>query len=129
MQVWQLQDHFCNNYFCLSELLFRFKRFILLIQTKKVISMNYDISTSSWKPLRWVRIDLILTLRHIYINPNLNLLTKFTRSGRSTEFKDILPRNISQLKTKTFSFSRRIVISYAIKRSIPWWIWWKLNGN
>ena len=36
----------------LSELLFRFKRFTLLIQTKKVISMNYGISTSSRKHLR-----------------------------------------------------------------------------
>ena len=30
----------------LSELYFRFKRFILLVQTKKVISMNYGSSTS-----------------------------------------------------------------------------------
>ena len=30
----------------LSELYFRFRRFILLVQTKKVISMNYGISTS-----------------------------------------------------------------------------------
>ena len=101
----------------LSELLFRFKRFTLLIQTKKVISMNYGISTSSRKHLRWVRIDLILTLRHIYINPNVNLLTKFTSSRRSTEFTDILPRNISQMKTKT-SFSRRIVICDKTEHSV-----------
>ena len=31
----------------LSELSFRFRRFILLVQTKKVISMNYGSSTSS----------------------------------------------------------------------------------
>ena len=31
----------------LSELYFRFRRFILLVQTKKVISMNYDSSTST----------------------------------------------------------------------------------
>ena len=30
----------------LSELYFRFRRFILLVQTKKVISMNYGSSTS-----------------------------------------------------------------------------------
>ena len=30
----------------LSELYFRFRRFMLLVQTKKVISMNYDSSTS-----------------------------------------------------------------------------------
>ena len=34
----------------LSELYFRFRRFILLLQTKKVISMNYGSSISSWKP-------------------------------------------------------------------------------
>ena len=31
----------------LSELYFRFRRFILLVQTKKVISINYSSSTSS----------------------------------------------------------------------------------
>ena len=43
----------------LSELYCRFRRFILLVQTKKVISMNYGSSTSCWKPWRWVRFDLI----------------------------------------------------------------------
>ena len=31
----------------LSELYFRFRRFILLVQTKKMISMNYDSNKSS----------------------------------------------------------------------------------
>ena len=44
----------------LSELYFRFRRFILLIQTKKVISLNYGGSTGCWKPWRLVRFDLIL---------------------------------------------------------------------
>ena len=48
---------------CLSELYFRFKRFILLVHTKKVISMNYGSSTSSSKPWRLVRLDLILMRR------------------------------------------------------------------
>ena len=34
-------------------------------------------------------LNLIFTLRDIYINPNLNPLTKFF-SSRGTEFKDIL---------------------------------------
>ena len=38
---------------------FRFRRFILLVQMKKVISMNYDSSTSCWKPWWWVRLDMI----------------------------------------------------------------------
>ena len=81
----------------LSELYFRFRTFILLVQTKKVISMNYGSSTSSWKTWRWVRLDLIITVRDI--NSNLNPLTKFTSSSRSIQFKDILPWNISQMIT------------------------------
>ena len=65
----------------------------------------------------------------IYINYNLNPLTKFTSSNRSTEFKDILPWNISQMITKTVPISMRVVISNAMKRSIQLWIWWKVNGN
>ena len=91
--------------------------------------MNYGSSTSSWKPWRWVRLDLILTMRDIYINSNLNPLTKFTSSSRNTEFKDILPWNISQMITKIVRTSTRIVISYAMKRDIPFWIWRNVNGN
>ena len=54
----------------------------------------------------------------IYINSNLNSLTKFTRSNRSTNFKDILSWNISQIITKTVPISTRIVISYAMKWDI-----------
>ena len=60
------------------------------VQTKKVISMNYGSSTSSWKPWRCVRLDLILTMRNIYINCKLNPLTKITSSSKRTQFKDIL---------------------------------------
>ena len=74
----------------LSELYFSFRKFILLVQIKKVISMNYGSCRSSWKPWRWVSLDLILTKRDIYINSNLNPLTKFTSSSRSNKFKDIL---------------------------------------
>ena len=75
----------------LSELYFIFRRFILLVQTKKVISMNYGSSTSSWKPWRW---GLTWYMRDEgddegYIHQsNLNRLTKLTSSSRSTEFKD-----------------------------------------
>ena len=43
----------------LSEFCFRFRRFILFVKTKKVISINYDNSTSSWVILMkksWARI-------------------------------------------------------------------------
>ena len=38
-----------------------------------------------------------------------------------TEFKDILPWNISKIT--------KIIISYAMKQSILLWIWWKGNGD
>ena len=82
----------------LYEISFRFRRFILLVQTKKVISINYGSSTSTWKPWRRVKLDLILSMRDRYINSNLSPLTKFTSNSRSTEFKDILPQNISVIK-------------------------------
>ena len=105
----------------LSEVYFRIRRFILLVQMKKVISMNYGSSTSSWKPWRWKRLDLIFSMRDIYIDSNLNPLTKFTSSSRSTKFKDILPWNISQMITKTIPICTRIVISYAMKWGILLW--------
>ena len=91
---------------------------------KKVISLNYG----SWKRWRWVRFDLILTMRDIYINSNLNPLTKLT-SSRSTELIDIFPWNISQMVTKTVPISTRIILSYGIKQGIPFCVWWKANGN
>ena len=74
----------------LSELYLRIRRFFSLVQTKKVISMNYGSSRSSWKPWRWVRPDLIFSMRDIYINSNQNLPTKYTSSSRSIKFKHIL---------------------------------------
>ena len=113
----------------LPELYFRFRTFIVLVQTKKVISMNYGSSTSSWKPRRWVRLELSVSMRDIYINSNLNAVTKFTTSSRSSEFNDILWWNISQMITKTVPISTRILISNAMKQGILLWIWWKVNGN
>ena len=91
--------------------------------------MNYGSSTSSWNPGRWVRLNWLLPMRDIYINFNWNPLTKFTSSSRTTVFKDILPWNISQMIAKTVSISSRLVISNAMKRGIPLWIWWKFNEN
>ena len=72
---------------------------------------------------------LILTMRDIYINSNINPLTKFTSRGRSTELKDILPRNISQIITKTTPISMRTVISNVMNRGILLWVCWKVNGD
>ena len=113
----------------LLELYCRIRRSILLVQMKKVIYINYCSRTSNWKPWRWVRLHLMFSMRDIYINSNLNPLTKLTSSSRSSELKDILPWNVSQMITKTIPINMRLVISYAMKRGILLWIWWKLNGN
>ena len=118
---------FSNDYY--TKLYFRFRWFILLVQTKKMISMNYGSNTSCWKPWRLVTFDLILTMRDIYTNSNLNPLTKFTSSSRSIESKDIFLRYISQIITKTIPISTRIVINYAMKRGILFWVCWKVNEN
>ena len=66
--------------------------FPLLVQSKRVVSMGYNSSTSCWKPYKWVKFDWILTMSNICVNSNLSPLTKFTSSSsRSSEFKDILP--------------------------------------
>ena len=65
-----------------------------------------------------------------YMHQFLNPFTKSTTSSsNSTEFKDILPWNISQMIMKTIPVSTRIVISYAMKWGISLWISWKVNGN
>ena len=61
---------------------------------------------------------MVFTMSDRYINPKLNPLTKFTSSSRSTDFKDILPRNISKMITKSVPISTRIVKSYAMKQGI-----------
>ena len=42
---------------------------------------------------------------------------------------DILPWKISKKVTKTVPISTRIVKSYAMKKGILLWKWWKVNGN
>ena len=79
----------------LSELYVRFRRFILLLKNRKVISMNYGSSTNHWKPWRWVTLDLIFTMRDIFINSNLNSLTKFTNSSTETPILKISSNGIS----------------------------------
>ena len=76
-----------------------------------------------------MRLDLTFTMRDIYINFNLNPLTKYTSSRRSTDFKGIFPWNISQMITKITPITTRIVISYTMKRDILFWLWKKVNGN
>ena len=108
----------------LRELSFRFRRF--RYKWKNWFPWTMAAAEKLW---RWVRFELILTMRDIYINLNLNPLTKFPSSNRSTEFKNILPWNISQMTMKTIPICRKIVISHAVKQGIPFWVYWKVNGN
>ena len=112
-----------------SKFYFIFRRFIVLGQTKAVISMNYDSSTSSWEAWRWGRFGMILTRGNININSNWNPFTKFMSTSRSTEFKDIFPWIVSQIITKAIPISMRIVIMYVMKRGVLIWVWWKVNQN
>ena len=59
MQVWQTR---INGSF--------HKPLILLVQTKKMISMNYSSSTSGWKAWRWVMLDLIFMVKDHASIPN-----------------------------------------------------------
>ena len=47
----------------LSELYIWFRRFILFVEMKKVISMNCGSITSSWTPCGWMRHGLIFMMR------------------------------------------------------------------
>ena len=71
-----------------------------------------------------MRLDLIVMMRDIYISSNMNLLKEFISSSRSTEFKDTLPWNISEMITKTIPISMRIVVSLAMKQGN----WFHLTG-
>ena len=53
---------------------------------------------------------------------------KFTSSSTSTDFKNILPWNFSQIIRKTVPSGMRIVISHVMKWGTPLWVW-KVNGN
>ena len=97
----------------LSELYFRFRRFFLLVQTKKRSLWTMAAAQAAknheeeWGSTWYYGEEYIHEFQP-------DLPKKFTSSNRSTEFKNILPWNISQMITKTVPISTRIVISYAI---------------
>ena len=64
-------------------------------------------------------LSLILAKIEICINSSLKPFTKYTSSSRNANFKSILPWNVSQMTRSTVSISTRIVISYVMKRGIP----------
>ena len=101
-------DSFKNSFArtsSLSEFCFRFRRFILLLQTK--------------------RFDLILMMRDIYINSNMNPLKNSLAAAeaRYPPMEHLLDDH------QDLPISMRMVISYVMKRGIPLWICEKVNGN
>ena len=94
-----------------------------------MIYINYESSTSIWKPWRCLRLDWILAMMNIFINSNQNSFKKVTSSNRSTEFEDILPWNISQMITKIIPISTRMVISYEVKQGTLLWVWQEVSWN
>ena len=104
---WEVMELFCFSSICkfgslnkpfatitsLAEPYFRFRGFILLVQTKKKNDF-YEL----WQQHKQQKtMHISETWLHtsdegyIHINSNLNPLKKFTSSSRSTQFKDILP--------------------------------------
>ena len=102
-----------------------------MAQTKKMISMSYGSCTSCWKPWRWVRFELILTVGDININSNLNSVIKFTSGSRSTEFKDISPPPMEHLTNnhKDHPNHRKNSHKLCVETDILFWVYWKVNGN
>ena len=84
---------------CLN-FIFKPRRFIFLMQAKKLISMSYGSSASSQKSWRWMRLDLIFMIGDIYKNSNLDPLTNFSIRSRSTKLKNILFWNILPISTR-----------------------------
>ena len=76
-----------------------------------------------------MKLYLVFMMRYKYINYNLYALTNVSSSSRVTKFKDILTWNMSQMITKAAPISTRIIIKYAMKRGIPFWVWQKIDGN
>ena len=113
----------------LAFLNFRIRRFILLLQTKKIDiyelwQQHKQLKTMAMREA-WPDISYVGYIHQSQPEPT----HKIHCSCRITELKDILPSNISQMITKNAPISTRIVISYEIKWDIPLWIWWKVNGN
>ena len=91
-----------------------------LYKRKKWFLGAMTAAQKSWKPWRWIRLDLVF---------KINSLKKFSTSSRSTKFKDILLWNISQVTTMTALISTRIATSCGMKRGTLFWVWRKFSGN
>ena len=92
----------------LPELYFWFRRFMLLVQQKKVIFMNYGNSTSSWKPWRWV----IFTMTWYLQWPIYTAITTWTHPQNSPAAEETLSLKIS-------SYGTSLKWSWRLSQSAP----------
>ena len=86
---------------------------------KSCISPWVMLKHKKLKPWKWMRLHMIYTMRKIYIYSSRETLTKPSCNCRSTEFKNIIPWNISKMITKTITIHTRIVISCKMRSSNP----------
>ena len=93
----------------LSELYFRFRRFILFAQMKK--SDFYEL---------WQQYKLLKTMEMSEVWPN----TYNEGYIHQFQFEPTLLWNISQMTRKTIPISTRIVVSFAMKQGISFWVCW-----
>ena len=77
--------------------------------------LSHDMACIAEKSWRWKRLDLIFTMRDIYINSNLDSLTKYSSSSRNIKFKAILTWKISEMIMNTIQISTRIDIAVPSK--------------
>ena len=78
---------------------------------------------SIWKPWRWLMLDLIFTMRDIYISSNFILLPKYSTKFKAPSLKMV---NISLTVNKTILLNVRTK-SCVMKSSTILWVWYKFN--
>ena len=113
------------------EFQFRYRRFILLIQANEEISLSYGTSKRNWKPWNKAWPD-IYDERYIFINSNLDQLTKVSTSSKcksrdlSSDHDDCPNQHKNN---RTLSNEKGHHLLSLMKRDITFWVWWNVNGN
>ena len=75
-------------------------------------------STSSWKPLWWMRFDLIFMMKDMYINSNLDLIKKFCSRSGNAKSKDPSLECLTN-DQEDIPVSMAIFKNCALKRNMP----------
>ena len=108
----------------LSEFHVRCRKSVLLIHTKKVVSMSYCNKTIYWKPWRW----MTWYSRWGIYSPILTW-THLQNSAAATEAPSLkISSHVTSVK-KSIPIHTRTVTTWAMKRVIPFWVWNKVSWN